>query len=152
MAGKCSVVMCMRSSLMAMNKNSGTVSTADVIATYKGKIVLIERLKFPYGLALPGGHVERGEHPMHAAMREFCEETGLMLLNARFVARHEGKHRDPRYASTRTRVYAGRALGEVRNETGHTKVCVFSKAELRKLPKERFAFDHHKILMCYLQS
>lgn len=138
---------------MAMNKlASRIVSTADVMATHKGKIVLVERLKFPYGLALPGGHVEMGERPIRAAMRELREETGLTLLDVRFFAKHQGRHRDPRYVLSKTRVYVGRADGKMVDESGHTRIVTFSVAELKKLPKERFAFDHHKILMRYLES
>ena len=115
-----------------------------------GKFVLIERQKFPLGLALPGGHVDPGEGPREAAIREFKEETGLTLSNVQFVARRRGKRRDPRYAMSETSVYSGSATGIPRDEKGFTKVVFLSKKELLKLPKDRFAFDHHSILMQYL--
>lgn len=143
--------MCNRSSRMTMNKAmSRLIATADVIATHKGKIVLIERQKYPFGLALPGGHVEHGERPRETAMRELLEETGLVLNDARFFTTRKGSKRDPRYALCRTRVYTGRARGNIRDEAECTHVVLISPTQIRKLPKERFAFDHHRILMAYL--
>ncbi len=143
----------MRSSRTAMNKLARpVVSTADVIASYKGKIVLIERKKFPYGLALPGGHVELGERPKRTAVRELKEETGLVVESLRFFTKRSGSKRDPRYDMSKTRVYVGHATGVVRNEAGHTEVLLFTTHALRKLSKERFAFDHHQILMEYLKQ
>jgi ADP-ribose pyrophosphatase YjhB (NUDIX family) len=39
-------------------------------------LLMVER-EDGYGWALPGGHVEPGEHPVQAAARELLEETGL---------------------------------------------------------------------------
>ncbi|TDC58307.1 NUDIX hydrolase [Actinomadura sp. KC345] len=44
-------------------------------------ILMIERGD-GHGWALPGGHVDPGEQPMDAAVRELDEETGLRLPNA----------------------------------------------------------------------
>jgi len=123
-----------------------SIKTADVIATLAGKFVLIERQKFPFGLALPGGHVEQGESPKMSAIREFSEETGLVLREVTFITRRRGKHRDPRYGMSETNVYAGITAGTPKDEQGSTKVVLFSEEEILKLPKDRFAFDHYKIL------
>ncbi len=138
---------------MVMNKLArAVVSTADVIATCKGKIVLIERKKFPYGLALPGGHVELGERPKRTAVRELKEETGLVLESLRFFTKRSGSKRDPRYDMSKTRVYVGRAAGVIRNEAGHTEVVLFTPHALKKIHKQRFAFDHYQIVMDYLEQ
>lgn len=128
------------------------VRTADVIAMLRGKYVLIERLKLPFGLALPGGHVDPGERPRQAAIREFAEETGLVLSDVKFVTRRRGKNRDSRYDMSETSAYAGTASGVIKDEKGFTKVVLLSKAEILKFPKERFVFDHYKILMQYLRK
>lgn len=125
------------------------VRVADVIAHYRGKLVLVRRLRKPLGLALPGGHVDPGETPKQTAIREFTEETGLMLNNARFFLERKGKHRDPRYAMSKDRVYIGVATGTVRNEKGFTEVLLMDPKKVRTLPKERFAFDHASILKKY---
>ena len=135
----------------SMNKQtSNCVHVADVIATLGKKFVLIERLKSPFGLALPGGHVDHGESPKQAATREFTEETGLVMNHVRFVTRRRGKKRDPRYAMSETKVYRGVATGVITNERGFTRVVLLSRKEICELPPSRFAFDHHKILMKFL--
>lgn len=132
---------------MSKKETSKNIWTADVIAEWNGKIVLIERQKFPFGLALPGGHVDPGERPRKTAIREMREETGLELSRVRFITRRRGKHRDPRYAMSQTCVYSGIASGTLRDEEGFTKVVFLTVNEILRLPRERFAFDHHKILM-----
>ncbi|WP_250214754.1 NUDIX domain-containing protein [Acrocarpospora catenulata] len=44
-------------------------------------LVMVERSD-GHGWALPGGHVDPGEDPAHAAVRELAEETGLTLHGA----------------------------------------------------------------------
>lgn len=41
------------------------------------EILLFERVKFPFGLTSPAGHVNVGETPTEAAARELFEEVGL---------------------------------------------------------------------------
>lgn len=135
----------------SMNKRSSKcVRTADAIATLGGKFVLIERQKFPFGLALPGGHIDAGENSRQTAIREFTEETGLTLHDVHYITRRFGKNRDPRYQVSSTSVYAGKASGSIRDEEGFTKVTLLSKTEILKLPSTQFAFDHWNILMQFL--
>ncbi len=130
-------------------RSQGTIRTADVIALLGDKLVLIERLRPPFGLALPGGHVDPGETPRQAAIREFTEETGLTLRGTKFFTERKGRRRDPRYRMSKTRAYAGNASGKPRNEKGFTKVVLFSLDKVRALPRDRFAFDHASIIEQY---
>lgn len=132
-------------------KTRKIIRTADVIATLDGKFVLVERLTYPPGLALPGGHVDPGEAPRESAARELREETGLTFVGGRYWKSFGGKKRDPR-GPTHTRVYAGEAKGTPKGNKGETGVTLKSRAEILALPIDRFAFDHGKILRKYLSE
>lgn len=55
------------------------INTVDAVVIQSGHVLLVERGAAPgKGLmALPGGHIERGETALVAAIRELVEETGL---------------------------------------------------------------------------
>lgn len=138
--------------LVSFKETDGVcVESADVIATLGEKLVLIERLTEPKGLALPGGKVEKGEEPEATAKREFAEETGLSLRIEKKVGVYDGKGRDPRFDESKSTVFIGVAAGVPKGEQGKTKVHILSRAEIAALPKDVFAFDHHRILDEYLR-
>jgi 8-oxo-dGTP diphosphatase len=61
---------------------------AAIILIENGRVALIERQR--QGLhyfTFPGGHVEEGENPEHAAVRETLEELGLQVKVNRMVAK-----------------------------------------------------------------
>lgn len=41
---------------------------------------MLDRANFPFGWACPAGHVDEGEEPREAMIREVKEETGLEVL------------------------------------------------------------------------
>ena len=45
----------------------------------EGEYLLLKRRKYPYKHSIPAGHLEQGEEPGKAAMREVWEETGLEI-------------------------------------------------------------------------
>jgi ADP-ribose pyrophosphatase YjhB (NUDIX family) len=72
---------------------------ATVVIAYQGGIVLVQRDIDPdRGMwHLPIGHVEYGEDPADAAIREGQEETGLLLAAPRFLSYSYGpSYGDPR--------------------------------------------------------
>lgn len=122
---------------------------ADVVAEYRGKVVLVQRLNKPAGFALPGGKHDPGEYLSDAARREFLEETGLGLEIENVLGTFANLNRDPRgrYVST---VFAGRASGAPKDEPGKTKVVFLAKEELNGI-KGQIMFDHWEMLEKYLE-
>ena len=60
---------------------------ADAAVRRGASVLLIQRKHPPMqgAWALPGGFVDRGEDPIHAAVRELEEETGLKGSNPRLL-------------------------------------------------------------------
>ena len=121
---------------------------ADVIAHYGDKFVLVERLGRVKGLSLPGGKQNPGEMLSATAIREFAEETGLILILGGVLGTYTEPGRDPRgnYVST---VFTGVACGKPCNEEGKTRVLILERNYLLTL-KYRFVFDHFSIIEQYL--
>ena len=114
-----------------------------------GKYVIIERLSFPFGLALPGGGIEEGENKTSAIIREVEEETGLKFkIKSWLPKEYNDPNRDPRWPAT-SYVAEGVASGDMHDEAGKTKVILLSKDEIVASAK-KFAFDHYQIFCDYL--
>lgn len=59
-----------------------------VATTYLGQVVTLQQYKHGVrrqSITLPGGMVEHAEEPMHAAQREFFEETGYFATDWRHI-------------------------------------------------------------------
>lgn len=89
---------------------SDAITTVDAVITFgKTEVVLIRRAKEPFldKLVLPGGHVERGESPQEACVREIEEETGLRvaLEQLKFLTVLDREGRDPRPGKRVSGVY-----------------------------------------------
>lgn len=63
------------------------------------RVLVQERVKEPCGITFPGGHVEKGESFIGAAIREVKEETGLEVKNLKAcgVVHWCNKSSDERY-------------------------------------------------------
>ncbi len=126
---------------------------ADAIALYENKLVLVERLNFPKGLAIPGGRRDvidgKLEDVEVCAIREYKEETGLVLTIEGTLGTYDAPDRDPRGPKIST-VVCGTAKGNIRNETGKTKVLLMNIEDIEK-NKDKFAFDHYKILKDWIE-
>jgi ADP-ribose pyrophosphatase YjhB (NUDIX family) len=57
------------------------LSVGAIIINDKNELLMIDRLKRPFGWACPAGHVDDGETPLEAVKREVKEETGLTVLD-----------------------------------------------------------------------
>jgi 8-oxo-dGTP pyrophosphatase MutT (NUDIX family) len=54
-------------------------SVGAILINQNGKILLFERTRFPVATVFPAGHIEVGERPDEALLREVEEETGIKL-------------------------------------------------------------------------
>ena len=117
----------------------------DIIVELDGQLLLIERKHAPHGWALPGGFVDIGESPAHAAIREAKEETSLDVELVAQLHAYGAPDRDPR-GHTVSIVYIARALpGSVARAADDAKnLRTFPLSALPEL-----AFDHATILADY---
>ena len=87
---------------------------------------------------LPGGGIEFGEHPEHAAVRETYEETGLDIKIRKLAMVDSELYRFPEgpMHAVRMLYYADVIGGTLRNELqGSTDMCDwFTREQLRKTP------------------
>jgi 8-oxo-dGTP diphosphatase len=124
----------------------GPYVTTDIIIETGPGIIVIERTNPPFGWALPGGFVDRGESLEAAARREAKEETDMDLEDLKQMHTYSDPARDPRF-HTVTTVFTARGIGTPRagDDAKGLKVIAFS--DLLELT---YAFDHHQVIKDYL--
>lgn len=122
--------------------------TVDIIIRYKGGIVLIDRLKEPFGWALPGGFVEFGETVEQAAIREAKEETDMDIQIERQFHVYSEPKRDPRGFHSITIVIIADGMGTLKAGDDAKDVKVFSLDK----PLPKMPFDHNRILQDYVNE
>lgn len=118
--------------------------TVDIIIETARGVVLIRRKNPPFGWAIPGGFVDRGETVEQAAVREAKEETSLELENLRQFHVYSDPKRDPR-GHTVSVVFTAEGKGTPKAASDAKEIGVFDQ---ESLPDE-IAFDHRKILEDY---
>jgi len=83
------------------------IFVAEVYIMFEDEILMFKRSeskkKFPGYWSIPGGHIDEGEDPLAAAIREVEEETGLRVtpdqMKLRVVALHHHLDRQELYAA-----------------------------------------------------
>ena len=135
---------------MAFDPKTPYLTTDGIVEVYREGdfqgIVLIERKNPPYGWALPGGFVDRGECVEDALRREMREEIGLEVAITTLLGIYSDPARDPRL-HTASAVYVARADGEPKSGDDAKNAVV---VPLSELDRYRLCFDHAKIIEAYL--
>ena len=98
-------------------------TSVGMIVGNDGKLLLIERKKFPFGFACPAGHVDEGETYEEAAIRELQEEVGLSVekLDTVFEGDMQNICRRPGGNWHHWKVFKVSSRGGVRASEGETK-------------------------------
>ncbi len=111
---------------------------------FKG-VVLIERLNYPFGWAIPGGFMEYGEKAETTCIREAKEETGLEVEIKYLLGFYTDPKRDPR-SHTVTAVYVCRSGDDIPIAGDDAKTArIFS---LKEIPNN-LVFDHNLVIEDY---
>jgi ADP-ribose pyrophosphatase YjhB (NUDIX family) len=79
-----------------MTKPVTPLLAVDAVIEYNGKLVVIDRLNPPLGLAWPGGFVDVGENLHTAVKREAAEEVNLKIDIVDLIGIWDDPDRDPR--------------------------------------------------------
>jgi 8-oxo-dGTP pyrophosphatase MutT (NUDIX family) len=119
-----------------------------IIVKNDGRILIIERKKFPAGFALPAGHLD-GDTFRNAALRELKEETGINATRLEHLFSVEMPNPCRRQGGTRHQWEVFRASewqGELKRAEDETKSMEWATSErLRNLASrtEEFAKKHN---------
>lgn len=123
--------------------NRGPSVTVDLLLTNREEqILLIKRKNKPYGWALPGGFVDKGESCEAAAIREGLEETSLEVEIVRQFHVYSDPGRDPRLHTVSLIFVAKVTGGHLQAADDAVDAQWFSSDAL----PEEIAFDHRGIV------
>ncbi len=103
------------------------------------KLLLIERMKFPFGFAPPAGHVDGDVSYEESATREIEEEVGLKVENLELLieGRKENKCRREDGSWHYWKIYKAETNGEVQRSLDEAKQVVWlSQEELEILSQK----------------
>lgn len=130
-----------------LSSNNKERLAADLIIEKNNKLVLIDRLYPPYGLALPGGMKEINESIEETASREGNEEVGLEIKDLKLFGVYSKPGRDPRGPVTSV-VFTAKGEGEIRVGSDAKN---YVEIPIGELLKREYAFDHKQIIKDYLE-
>lgn len=92
------------------------------IIEQNGTYLLFDRVKPPFGYAGPAGHVDEGESPDDAIVREVQEETGLRVITSVLLFDEEIEDTCSRGIPVHHwRLYKCTVEGDLRPEAGETR-------------------------------
>lgn len=113
-----------------------------------GKLLLIERAKFPPGFAVPAGHVDGDGTFEESAIRELKEEVGLDVANLELVAkgRKENHCRREDGSWHYWKIYQINAEGDIDRSKDETKQAGwYTKEQILELASKTEKYNNHEI-------
>lgn len=126
--------------------------TVDALVIKQDKVLLLKRKITPFRgkYVLPGGHVEYGEDPKKATLRELYEETGLKGKVVRVItARSGSKKLDPRGPVINICYLVKLLSGRIKLNYEATEIVWWP---LRKIKKSTMGFGHREHIENYFKN
>ena len=114
----------------------------------EGKLLLIERMQFPVGFAVPAGHVDGDATFEESAKRELGEEVGLVATDLKLVAEGRKENQCKREDGSwhYWKLYSVEATGELKRSESETKRADFySIEEIKQLAEKTEKYNRGEI-------
>jgi len=112
------------------------------------KLLLIERAKFPFGFAIPAGHVDGDKTFEESAMRELKEEVGLDTKEIKLVIEGRKENRCRREDGTwhYWKIYEVKIEGNIIRSEDETKQANwYSKNQIKELGSKTERYNKKEI-------
>lgn len=112
------------------------------------KLLLIERAKFPFGFAIPAGHVDGDASYEESAKRELSEEVGLEAEGLKLLA--EGRKENPCRREDGSwhhwKIYEVITTGDIKRSEDETKQAGwYTKEQIKALGEKTKKYNDKEI-------
>lgn len=123
----------MKSNIYSKNQNPELLQVALCFCECKTKILFLQRsndCKEPRTWTAPGGKLNKGEDPLEASIREFLEETGILLPKECIVSK-----------------------GSFMSGTAEKPILIhLFQAQIAEEPVVTLSLEHQTYRWCYLEE
>lgn len=111
-------------------------------------LLLIERGRFPFGFAVPAGHVDGDSTYEESAKRELKEEVGLEIQELKLIAEGRKENQCRRESGTwhYWKIYQVTTIGNINRSKNETKqVGWYTKDQMGELGKKTEKYNNKEI-------
>jgi ADP-ribose pyrophosphatase YjhB (NUDIX family) len=117
--------------------SSLTSAVAAVVTDAAGRVLLCQQSQGHRLWGLPGGKIRLGESPIHAAMRDIFEETGMQIETVDLVGLYQltGAGAGDDLPDVLVHVFRARALGGEATVNAPGRICRLSWQDPDALPR-----------------